>query len=154
MLGLTSPRDLLAKLRHEHELLHQDSDNAYVAFNFFVTAEHLLDWLYPGNAGKARREQLRGQEVLLQIVSHIANGAKHFVVEAKHHKAVSASGRLGSFFPSSYFGSGYFGSGYFGKGRLTLHLTGDAATAFGSSVAPIDLADKVLAYWEACPDLR
>ena len=150
---LTSPKDLFAKLRYEHELLHQDPENAYIAFNFFVTAEHLLDWLYPGNAGKSQREQLRDQEVLLQTVSHIASGAIHFVAEAKHHKSVVDSGRPSPYFSDKYFGR-FFGSRYFGRGRLTLYLSGATANTLGNSITPIDLADKVLAYWEACTDLK
>ena len=36
--ALGTPADLLKKLRH---------DFSYAAFDFFVTAEHLLDWKYP-----------------------------------------------------------------------------------------------------------
>jgi hypothetical protein len=52
---LRSPADLLAKLGRELERLRTAPNDVDHAFNFFVTAEHMLDWLHPGNKGKARR---------------------------------------------------------------------------------------------------
>jgi hypothetical protein len=153
IFALTSPADLFAKLTNDLHVLRRAPDDAYAAFNFFVTAEHLLDWLYPGAAGEAQRKQRRKQEVLLQVVSHLANGAKHFVVEAKHHRSVADSGRPSRYFGARYFGR-YLGGRYFGRGRMTLKLTGEAATAIGDSISPIELAEKVHAYWDADPTLK
>jgi len=150
---LSDARDLLRKLHFEFEQLKSDPRNAYVAFNFFVTAEHLLDWLYPGDANRAKRKQVRESSVLLQVCSHVANGAKHFEVEAKHHKSVQDTTRSGGMFASGYFASAYFASGYFPKGGLFVRLQGDAEQALGSSVSVMDLALKVLEYWDAYPDL-
>ena len=71
--------------------MEQDPANPYPAFDFFVTAEHLLDWLYPDSVESANvriRKQRREIEPLLRVTSHLANGAKHFEAMAPHHKSV------------------------------------------------------------------
>ena len=52
---LNTSRDLLEKLRFDVRQLENDPTNTYLAFNFFVTAEHMKDWLYPGKANKKAR---------------------------------------------------------------------------------------------------
>ena len=52
---LTTAADLRAKLGRDLDRLKNEPMNADAAFNFFVTAEHLLDWVYPKNINKARR---------------------------------------------------------------------------------------------------
>ena len=59
-----------------------------VAVDFFVTAEHMADWVLPGQANRQARETLRASSVLLQVPSHVANGAKHFIAEARPHQSV------------------------------------------------------------------
>lgn len=44
-LGLRSPQDLMEKLEYDFRYLKDSPDNQYLAFNFFVTAEHLPDWV-------------------------------------------------------------------------------------------------------------
>ncbi len=88
---LQRPTDLLAKLKRELQRMEAEPLDVDHAFNFFVTAEHILDWLHPGDANKAMRRQAREASKLLQLVSHIANGAKHFVAEASHHKSMGGT---------------------------------------------------------------
>ena len=72
--------------------MESDPTDAYAAFDFFVTAEHLLDWLHPDSAnGKADREKLRNQYEILQTVSHLACGAKHFDGLRNYHRPLTAS---------------------------------------------------------------
>ena len=52
---LQTPHDLLEKLESDYDALMQDRNNPYLAYNFFVTAEHMLDWVYPGYANKNKR---------------------------------------------------------------------------------------------------
>jgi hypothetical protein len=146
---LKSAADLIKKLRYEYDQLESDPDNPYIAFNFFVTAEHIPDWLFPKKANKDKREQLRNNSLLLQICSHIANGAKHFEVEASHHKSVSGLRRLGGYFPKGYWPKNYFPRGYFPESRLVIQLEGDAKAKFGDSINVLGFASKLLDYWEA-----
>jgi|SRR5262252_623000 len=82
LFELKTPYDLLQKLRQDLKALKADPTSPYKAFNFFVTAEHMKDWAYPGNANRATRKELETKSLLLQVCSHLANGAKHFIVES------------------------------------------------------------------------
>jgi hypothetical protein len=134
--------DLLAKLQHDHGRLHRAADDAFAAFDFFVTAEHLPEWMDPP------RPDLRQSDPLLQVVSHIASGAKHFEVSDKRHRSVAASGRQGRYWPARYFPRRYWGK-YWGVDTLYVELDGDAAAMLGPRVSAVKLADKVLDFWTA-----
>jgi hypothetical protein len=142
IFSLTTPVDLFRKLEHDFESMQRDPTDQYAAFNFFVTAEHMVDWLHPGNENKDReqRKEFRKSEVLLQVTSHLANGAKHFQAQAKHHQSVVKAQK------TEYFGPGYFQEGYFGE-WLFVELTGEAATKLGKSICTNDLAKRVLEFW-------
>ena len=141
---LISPRDLLGKLGRDLKALQRSPDDCDLAFNFFVTAEHMLDWLHPGSANRTVRQAARDGEVLLQLVSHIANGAKHFDRLSPHNRSVGAyvlpSWRLG------VWRVGVWGPGTW-SGGLSIVLAGDAATAFGPRIKALDLAERTYAYW-------
>jgi len=64
---LKTPHDLLQKLRFDLDQLKKDATNTYLAFNFFVTAEHMKDWLFPGRANRMNRENLEKASPLLQV---------------------------------------------------------------------------------------
>ena len=144
VFGLISPKDLLGKLGRDLDALRRSPDNCDLAFNFFVTAEHMLDWIYPGSANRKVREDARNGDVLLQLVSHIANGAKHFDQLSAHHRSIGAyvlrSWRLG------VWRTGAWGTGTWSDG-LTMVLAGDAAKAFGKRVKALELAERTYAYW-------
>ena len=143
---MTSPADLLVKMQHDLSRMEQALANPYPAFDFFVTAEHMLDWLYPGppksKNGKTRTQK-RQQESLLQVTSHLANGAKHFLITASHHKTVdNLRVHKGIFDPA------IFDPNVFDTERLIIELQGDEANALGQQISAIDLARRVLAYWQ------
>ncbi len=48
----TTAKGLFLKLEHDLAEVQRKPSDPYTAFNFFVTAEHLLDWLYPGKANE------------------------------------------------------------------------------------------------------
>lgn len=144
---LLTPADLLAKLDRELARLRSEPDNVDHAFNFFVTAESMLDWLHPGMAAKAAREALRNSDVRLQIASHLATGAKHFDKLARHHTSVSSMDKRGGWFASGWFPKGWFGRGYFAEPTLIVHLDGAAAATFGSSATALFLAEELANFW-------
>jgi hypothetical protein len=149
LFELKTPKDLLKKLQSDYERLKRNNVDMYAAFDFFVTAEHLLDWVYPGDANKQQRTQARQNEILLEVCSHIATGAKHFKVEAKQHKSVSDTERMtrrGGYFPSAYYGGPTVHT-------LVVELQGQAATNLGNTISAFDLATKVLMHWETHPAL-
>ena len=144
---LRTARDLLEKLRRDLERLRAAPLDTDAAFNFFVTAEHLLDWVYPKKAGTAQRTAERKASSLLQVCSHLANGAKHFETEAKQHKSVDQTVKRSGFFPAGMFPPGFLPM--FPDAQLVVKLKGGAAKALGSSVPALTLAEQVLKYWDA-----
>lgn len=83
-LYLRTPHHLLKKLEWEYENLQANPGDAWAAFNFFVTAEHMPDW--------CGCVPCKNVEPLLQVCSHIANGAKHFNLTNPKHKSVKSIG--------------------------------------------------------------
>lgn len=144
---LASAADLREKLEHDFLALQEKPADTYAAFNFFVTAEHILDWMHPGDGGSAAaaRKAKRNSEVLLQIVSHIANGAKHFEPNPKRHDSVRHVDH-----GDAPYGFGAYGVGPYG-GDLTITLDGNAAKMYGSSISALALATYVVAYWRSQP---
>jgi len=83
--SLKTSGDLLGKLKYDYKRMLSNPYDAYAAFDFFVTAYHMLDWLHPiptGKAAQKKNDEARSAEetgsILLQVCSHIANGVKHF----------------------------------------------------------------------------
>jgi len=135
---LKEPRDLLKKLHHDLVRLRQDTMDQYAAFDFFVTAEHLIDWLYPKS--ESERKNLRASSPLLALCSHIANGSKHFEATARHHGSFSDSEvHHGEF--SNEFNTDFDVSG------LLLTLEGEAKRSFGEKAYAHELAERVYEYW-------
>jgi hypothetical protein len=144
LFELKTPRDLLLKLKFDLKALKREPTNTYLAFNLFVTAEHMKDWVFPGKANRKNRENIEKSSSLLQICSHIANGAKHFEVEARHHNSVADTKKTGGYFGAKYFASSYFPNKYFPKGGLVIQLKGSAENQFGTSMGAIKLAESVI----------
>jgi hypothetical protein len=135
---LQTARDLLQKLHHDLEALRREPTNTYRAFNFFVTAEHMKDWVYPGNANRGARERLETESLLLQVCSHLANGAKHFVADRPRHRSVADTGRTGGYWSGRYWAAGYWPRGYWAK-DLRVHMAclgADRGVRRGGRVTP------------------
>ena len=129
---LKTAADLFRKLEGDLTALESSQDTK-VAFNFFVTAEHLPDWL-------GRRDLVR-QHAILRVVSHIANGAKHFTLDDRRHTSVTGTEKC------RYVEEGYVEPGYIDE-PLVIRLSPDEARDVG--VSPIDaaaLGRKVLEFW-------
>lgn len=146
---LSRPSDLLAKLQRELDRLRQQPENGDHAFNLFVTAEHMLDWLHPGQDPTARqaRETLRSSDPLVELAAHLANGSKHFDKLSSRHRSVKATERRGGWFAPSYNPRGWFGRGYFAEERLVVSLDGAAEARYGSEATALFLAEEVVKYW-------
>jgi hypothetical protein len=138
---LQSPQDLLRKLGHDSDRVKKSPMDSYAAFDLFVTAYHMLDWLHPGDSNKATRKQMESDNNILQVVSHLANGSKHFQV-TRHHAVKETIIHEGAFDPN------VFGSNAFDVGELRVELDGDAAREFGASTGVLELAAKALRFWE------
>ena len=142
---LSEPRELLAKLRREFERMRTAPHDPDHAFNFFVTAESLVDWLHPGDS--AQQRTLRNSHPLLQAVSHLASSAKHFDHLYPHHQAIDKTHLAGAPPPLLMYSLTHFPDHPIQGLHLRVSLTGDAAASLGQTIEAIDLAGRVLAYW-------
>ena len=139
---LKEPEDLLQKLEHDYERMQSDPNDSYAAFDFFVTAEHMLDWLHPDSEnGRLKRKQLREVNEILQIVSHIASGAKHFEATAKQHNSVDEIGSSPGAFDPRAFNTEAFAPGSFNFAGITVTLSN------GQKRHVYDLAKEALRFW-------
>ena len=133
--SLSTPKDLLVKLRWDFGRIEKAHGDVYAAFDFFVTAEHLPEWV--------GTKDVRRTEPLLRIVSHLATGAKHFVPSAVRHRSVAnVEIREGS------FDSECFDPNAFDTGGLTVVLQGNESEVFGDEISVVELARQVLDFWE------
>jgi hypothetical protein len=149
VFGLTSAADLLKKLEREYTGFVADPSNADAAYNFFVTAWHLLEWKYPDpNPGVANstRKATRDAEPLLQVCEHLARGAAHFENRRATQEPVAATATAGVWAPGTW-APGTWSSGAAGE-WLEITLTGQAHK-YGDTIAAHKLAEHVMDYWRA-----
>ena len=120
--------------------------DVYAAFDFVVSADHMVDWVYPDSCKsdkeqRANRTSLRKSEPILRVVHHLANGAKHF--KAYHHKSVDGVDTRDGPFDPEFFDSS------FDTGDLIVELSDDDSTALGAKTLSIlQLAEATIVYWE------
>ncbi len=130
---LNTPADLFRKLEGDLAALESSYQDTRVAFNFFVTAEHLPNWL-----GK---RDLILQHAILRIVSHIANGAKHFNLDDARHDSVTSTEK------SRYVEEGYIEPGYYHE-PLLIHLSPDEALEMNTpTIDAVTLGRQVIEFW-------
>jgi hypothetical protein len=130
---LRTAKDLVAKLEHDFGRVAADPHDAYAAFDFFVTAEHMGDWI--GDLS------LKKSNSLLALVSHLANGAKHMTASATRHR--SARDVVDT---ADAFQRAAFQRDAFQVGGLVVEHDGYDGKAPGF-VDVVTLADEVLAFW-------
>jgi hypothetical protein len=146
-----TPKDLLRKLEHDLQRMKTAVADPYAAFDFFVTADSLVDWLYPevpGDKGatsgrKHIRSDLRQNDHLVRIASHIANGAKHFIVSPSRHASVVSMRSV----HSEEEGRAQEGN----AAALHVYVTPAEAAELGvqDSIEGTALAERVLQFWVA-----
>ena len=134
-LNLFGPKELFDKLAHDYQLFLDDPVDSYRAYNFFVTAEHLPDWI--GDV------DIKHGNIFLRICSHLATGAKHFKVTNKKKNSVETTT------VDIYAEDGYFEDGYC-EVKLAVTLTEAEAKELGAeAINLVDLATEVYRFWEA-----
>ncbi len=145
LFELRNPADLVRKLRHDLERMETSPLDQFAAFDFFITADSVVDWLHPDRKAfresAAARRTLRKSCVLLRLASHLANGSKHF--HATRHDSVTGTEKF------RYAEEGYAEPGYFHE-PLLIHLTPDEARELGSPTAAVEavaLARQILEFW-------
>jgi hypothetical protein len=147
---LRTPTDLLRKLAREHERWQADPLNTDLAWNFFVTAEHLPDWL--ARAGGPRLPtgfsygKFKREHPLLRICSHLASGGKHFTPRENEHRSVTSTRQR-----EGWVEEGWIERGWVEHEALMVDLTPDEQQALSfpsASIEALPLAAQVLAFWQ------
>ena len=138
LFSLRTPKDLLLKLGADFERLRAavpgSVEAQYAAFDFFVTAEHLPDWLARSTGGTLSSHRAYPQGAL---VSHIANGGKHFRVDTTRHTTAKDTRSTPGAFQANAFQPTAFQTS-----RLVIDLED------GTTVGILDLATDTLAHWK------
>lgn len=125
---LKTAQDLFAKLERDFDRLKASPSDAYVAYDFFVTANHLVDWCWPGDSG--HQKSVRRNDAIPRICEHLANGAKHLTLNHWHGAVQHADAP-----PTT--------------GELVIELGPSEAAALGhGKVTALKLAEEVIRYWK------
>ena len=141
-IPLQTPKDLLAKLEHDLGRMEADPTDAYAAFDFFVTAEHVLDWLHPDSANG--RQAARSFEISIRYfkLCRIWQAGRSTSTGSRN-----TTRRLtASLFPTAVLaprasGTASFSPGSFEFAGITIKLT------TGESKFVVDLAKEVYEFW-------
>ena len=135
-IELKNVNDYWKKLQSDYDDLKDNDEDVYLAFNFFITSYHLIDWIFKGKISNERRKLIKAP--ILKICGHIANGIKHFSTD--QHKSVKEIEKEG------YVEQGYVEDGYF-ESPIMIYLEEDLISEFGESIKITDLADRVMTFW-------
>src|SRR4051812_13358756 len=76
-------------MEHDYRRMLAAPHDAFPASDFFIAAEHIVDWRWPDD-GRMQRE-VRSHDPG-KTVSHLASGAKHFEATQARHQSVRAVG--------------------------------------------------------------
>lgn len=136
-IELKSVSDYWKKVLYDYKILKKYPDNSYSGFNFFVTAYHLLDWVFEGKYNHERTEL--NKNPTLKICGHIANGVKHF--ETNRHQSVKEISI------ERVFEKGVFEEGVF-ENPIMIKLEQKYESEFGKQILITDFADYVIDFWK------
>lgn len=141
----TSSTHLVGKLERDLEEMKKNPMSMDPVFNFFVTAEALVDWVAPGREAGMQRHDFRKRDVMLQICCHVASRLKHRREEDCRHRYVTDIYVDGCVFNEVF--ADVFGNVFGGK--MTIGLDAEAKAQLGDSVPATELAEKILEFWKA-----
>jgi hypothetical protein len=148
---LRTPVDLAKKMDLHFQQLSADPLNVYAAFDFFVAAEHLPEWLNGFGCGPGRRDPRA--HAMQKVCSHLANGAKHFAVKPGKHSAIRAT-TVSTPAIAGLARSGITLSGAVRR-KLMILLEADEAAALGvDAISAVTLAQMILTYWREHPAMK
>jgi hypothetical protein len=137
--GLSTTRDLFAKLQHDGVALDEEV-TSYRLFNFVVTGYCMIDWIkndpaIPASA-KAAVQRLYTDE-WLRICGDVANASKHFTLTRRVPLTSSATASQG-------FGVGRYGKGSYGVGEQSIQVQLNDGRSFHC----LDLVKGVISSWQ------
>jgi len=139
-IELRNVSDYWRKLNFDYAKLKENDNDIYLAFNFFVTAYHLIDWIFEGKHSKERSE-LNGKS-LIKICNHIVTGIKHFEPDPKRHNSVVEMEK------ERYVEEGFVEEGFF-EDPIIIYLNEKLKLEYGESIKVMDLAQRIMEFWKA-----
>jgi len=148
LFTLQIPEHLLHKLEWEYTQWQDEPLNSYRAWNFFVTAEHLPDWLARSRPRLPKGfgiKAFKKDKPLLRICSHLASGGKHFTPNATHTSVTSTRREEG------WVDEDWIEEDWVESDELMVDLTPKEQEALQSpsaSITAFSLATDVLAFWQ------
>lgn len=136
--GLSSAKDLLAKLKGDADLLDEEVTSDRF-FNFVVTGYSLIDWVkndpsIPAAVQTAAISLYSGR--WLKVCGDLATASKHFTLSTRVPITATASSHRG-------FGVGRYGKGGWGEGEEHIEVRLNDGTVFSG----LDLVKGVLQTW-------
>lgn len=135
--SLRTPEDLLRKLETDWERLRAADpasvEAQYAAFDFFVTAGHMPEWLWQDRGGSEADYRTYDDHALIW---HITNGAKHFRADPQRHTTVRDT-RV----QPGVFDANIFDPSVFDVPRLVVDLEN------GTSVPVMEVAERIVKHW-------
>jgi hypothetical protein len=144
---LRSPDDLLRKLEADFARVTADPLDSYAAFDFFVTAWHLVEWKHPPATDATERSALLARHAILRVCEHIAVGAKHFEPNSQRHKSVVDTAATGAWATGAW-APGAWAPGVW-SGDFVVHLDGQAREQLGPTITVQELARRVVDTWRS-----
>jgi hypothetical protein len=159
---LHTAHDLLQKLVREYAQWKDAPLNVDRAWNFFVTAEHLPDWIYWQDAPKTRPDlldektprQFKHTHPLTRICSHLASGGKHLYLKDSHHDSVERTVRENTrWVEPDWIEDDWIGE----EPALRVYLTLKERTELKLDSGDIDalwLAARITEFWQTWPALH
>lgn len=143
IFDLLSAEDLCAKLEHDFKRVRESPSDVYAAFDFVITAWHLLEWRYPGD--EAQQKEVRQQYPIVELCEHLAVRSKHYQPTQKRHRTARAS-RRDSVWKRGVWAPGAWAPGFW-KDELMIELAGAAQVEFGDEMPFSRFAKLVMDFW-------
>ena len=136
---LSGPVDLVFKMEHDLARLRKAPFDAFAAFDFFVTAVHLPEWIKRSDLEWIK--PVWGPEAAIMCVcQQLGNGAKHPIIDQKLRGGTEV--RYGDPDSVSVDADGY------AVGDLIIHLNAAESRVLGrETVSALEAAEMVMAYW-------
>jgi hypothetical protein len=148
IFGLNRPEELLDKLERDFERLQDDMGQQamlYTAFDFFVTAYTLVDWVKKHKSLTQAQVDALYQEMLIKICADLANGSKHFQLTNPPPKTSVTTHSSGPVFEPGVFEPGVVQDDW--RAWVELSPSETAAAGVPTACPVMTLATEVLTYW-------
>lgn len=136
-IELKNVADFWNKLQFDFQELKKNPENSYIIFNFFVTAYHLIDWIFEGEYSIERTEL--NNNSIVKICNHISNGIKHF--EPDRHGSVEEIEKF------KIFEEGVVEKGIF-ESPIIIYFDDQYFSEFGKSMKITEFAELVMLFWK------